>query len=77
MVTQLTMNDREVISQMRYAGESQAAIARRLRRHKRTIGRELARKSSGDDYSAVAAQEQAADRRRCRPLMGPMGTSVR
>ncbi len=62
------MNEREVISQMQYAGESQAAIARRLRRHKSTISRELSRNSSGDDYSAVAAQQQAAERRRCRPV---------
>ena len=38
MASQLTKEEREIISQMRYAGESNAAIARQLKRHRSTIG---------------------------------------
>jgi len=72
MATQLTMEEREVISQMRYAGESRATIARRLGRHKSTIGRELTRNVGGDGYSAVTAQKKAVERRRGRPLQRKM-----
>ena len=68
MAQQLTMREREVISQMRYAGESRAAIARRLGRHKSTIGRELTRNTDREGYSAVAAQQKANERRRHRPI---------
>lgn len=72
MATQLTMEEREVIGQMRYAGESRAAIARRLGRAKSTVGRELTRNSSSDAYSAVTAQRQASERRRQRPVVRKM-----
>lgn len=45
MASQLTMEEREVISQMRYAGESNSEIARTLGRDRSTIGRELKRNS--------------------------------
>jgi IS30 family transposase len=69
------MEEREIISQMSYAGESRAAIGRRLGRHKSTIGRELRRNASGERYSAVAAHKQAAERRRNRPLVRKMERS--
>lgn len=72
MANQLTMREREVLSQMRYAGESKAAIARRLGRSKSTIGRELKRNASGEGYSAITAQRAADRRRRTRPLVRKM-----
>lgn len=66
MASQLTMEEREVISQMRYAGESNSEIARTLGRDRSTIGRELKRNSSGDRYFAVVADGLARTRRSCR-----------
>ena len=40
---QLTVEEREVISQMHYSGARASAIAQRLRRSPSTIGRELRR----------------------------------
>lgn len=68
MAHQLAVEEREVISQMRYAGDSQSAIARRLSRHKSTISRELRRNSGGEGCSVVAAQSKASRRRQQRPL---------
>jgi IS30 family transposase len=72
MATQLTMEEREVIGQMEYAGQSQASIARRLGRPASTVSRELKRNGSAEGYSAVAAQRQAQERRRQRPLVRKM-----
>ncbi len=66
MYTQLTMEEREIISQMNYADESQTSIARRLNRHSSTISRELKRNSSHDGYFAVVAQSDARVRRQVR-----------
>ena len=66
MYRQLTMEEREIISQMNYADESQAAIARRLKRHPSTISRELKRNSTHDGYFAVVAQSYARVRRQVR-----------
>jgi len=63
------MDEREKISQLWEAGETKAEIARQLERHRTTIGRELRRNGSDDDYSAVRAQAQAEARRRARPLV--------
>lgn len=76
MASQLTLQEREIISQMRYAGEKQAAIARRLGRHPSTISRELQRNSSPDGYYACVAQSRAKTRRqvhgwRRRKLLQP------
>jgi IS30 family transposase len=71
-MAQLTMEEREVVSQMRFAKHTQAEIARRLGRHRCTISRELARNGGVDGYSAVAAQAKAAARRRDRPLVRRM-----
>lgn len=69
MGAHLSMDEREVISQMWYAGQSRAAMARRLGRDRSTIGRELRRNGDGRTYSAVAADWRAAERRRNRPLV--------
>lgn len=68
MAGQLTVEERERISQMRFAQVSNAEMARRLGRHPTTIGRELARNSQDGQYTAVAAQQLAEARRRERPL---------
>lgn len=67
MASQLTLEEREVVAQMHFAGAKQTAIARRLGRHHTTIGRELRRNGAGGTYSAVAAQAAAERRRRERP----------
>ena len=74
MANHLTVQEREVLSQMKYAGHIQAEIARRLKRHPSTISRELKRNAVADDgsYSAVIAQERAARRRRQRLLLRKM-----
>jgi IS30 family transposase len=67
MASQLTVSDREQIAQFRNQGLSKAEIGRRLRRHRSTIGRELARNSEGPTYWATFAQQRAQARRRRRP----------
>jgi IS30 family transposase len=50
----LTAEEREVISQMHFAGFSQAAIGRELGRHRGTISRELNRNGEQyDDHAAI------------------------
>jgi len=69
---QLTLEEREVISQMHYSGAGPARIARRLNRSPSTISRELNRNSDSAGYRAVVAQEQTSRRRRKRPLIRKM-----
>lgn len=69
MARQLTFLERERLSQMHDAGATQAEIAADLRRSPATISRELRRNSQRGEYSAVAAQGLACERRRCRPLV--------
>jgi IS30 family transposase len=57
---------------MWYANESYGDIARRLGRHRSTIGREIRRNWSEGEYSAVMAQSKAEARRRHRPLKRKM-----
>jgi IS30 family transposase len=72
MSIQLNFLERERISQMHDAGATNAEIARELSRARSTIGRELERNSVAGEYSAVAAQGFARQRRRQRPLVGKM-----
>lgn len=68
-MAQLSMEEREVISQMFAAGHSRQAIAALLGRPRSTIGREVKRNARDDgSYSAVAAQRKMEARRRERPL---------
>jgi transposase, IS30 family len=68
-MAQLSMQEREIVSQLWVAGHSRKAIAERLGRHRGTMGRELRRNGSADgSYSAVTAQQRAEQRRRERPL---------
>jgi transposase, IS30 family len=69
MASHLTIEEREVISQMRYARRKPRATARRLGRHRSTIYRELVRNRDSRGYSAVGAQKRADERRRNRPLV--------
>jgi len=69
-MAQLSMEEREVVSQMWAAGHTRKAIAARLSRNRSTIGRELKRNGQADgSYSAIAAQQRAAVRRQQRPLI--------
>jgi len=69
-MAQLSMREREIVSQLWAAGHSRKAIAERLGRSRSTIGRELKRNGAADgSYSAVTAQQQAVRRRRQRPLV--------
>jgi IS30 family transposase len=72
MASHLSMQEREIISQMRYGRRKVAGIARRLGRHRSTIYRELARNRDSRGYSAVRAQRRAAERSRNRPLIRKM-----
>jgi len=72
MACQLTFLERERISQMFHAGASMAEIATELGRARSTIGREIKRNSVVGEYSAVAAQSLAQERRRERPLLRKM-----
>jgi IS30 family transposase len=69
-MAQLSMQEREIVSQLWAAGHSRKAIAQRLGRNRSTIGRELKRNGAADgSYSAMTAQELARRRRRQRPLV--------
>ncbi len=67
MASHLTLEEREVISQMKHAGQRQAQMAQALGRSPSTISRELSRNGSGHGYRAVAAQQRADERRAHRP----------
>lgn len=69
---QLTLQEREVISQMHFSGARSAAIARRLGRSPSTISRELRRNSGQETYSALSAQQRSERRRAKRPLTRKM-----
>ncbi len=67
MAHHLTLEEREVVAQMRSGGHNQAEIAQQLGRAESTISRELRRNRSRNGYWAVAAQRKAETRRRDRP----------
>jgi IS30 family transposase len=62
----LTAPEREEIRVGICSAETNAEIARRLGRHRATIGREIARNGGRDAYSATTAQARA-DAQRARP----------
>ena len=64
----LTVSEREILSQMHFAGSPQKEIAKALGRSPGTISRELKRNRSGDGYFAIAAETCATTRRSDRPL---------
>ncbi len=72
MASHLSLEEREVIAQMRGAGKLQREIAVRLGRSKSTISRELRRNRSRNGYWAVAAQRKAQRRRSERPWVAKM-----
>ena len=72
MASHLTLEEREVIAHMHRAGKMQTEIAKRLRRSKSTISRELRRNRSRNGYWAVAAQRKAERRRSGRPWTAKM-----
>ena len=61
--THLTQDERYQISALMKAGQTSAAIAALLGRHKSTICRELARNTVGFSYQAGKAQSRAEERR--------------
>ncbi len=72
MAHHLTLEEREVIAQMRSRGQRPTEIAKRLGRADSTISRELRRNRSPNGYWAVAAQEKAERRRRQRLRVGKL-----
>ena len=80
---QLTMDERYVITHLHQAGFKPADIARRLGRHRATVGRELARnRDRYGGYHYDSAQRLAEQRRsgassRYKLDDGPLGDAVR
>lgn len=68
----LTLDERETIAQMRFAGHSPEEISRRLNRAPSTIRRELNRNGKSSGYTASAAHKAAIERRAQRPLQRKM-----
>lgn len=64
---QLTMQERERISQLRCSGHSNAAIGRMLGRHRSTIWREVQRNGDETGYQSQVAQQRSVERRQQRP----------
>ena len=72
-MSHLSIEEREVIAQMRFQGSSQKAIAFELKRSESTISRELSRnRRSSEDYSSRIAQHRAQTRRANRPILRAM-----
>lgn len=72
MAAHLTKDEREIISQMHFAGATPATIGRALGRDRSVISRELKRNSRDGTYSANCAQRLTEARRRERPLVRKM-----
>jgi len=76
MANHLTLEDRDRIAQFRHQGLEQKEIADVLGRAPSTICRELQRNSTGGEYLAGQAQQQAERRRRERPIARRMDDST-
>lgn len=72
MARHLTSEERDRIAQLLHRGANQKEIAQALARCPSTIGRELQRNRTGDEYFAAGAQRQAEQRRSERPLVRKM-----
>jgi transposase, IS30 family len=72
MAKQLSVLERERISQMHDAGSENVEIARELGRARSTISRELRRNALAGEYSAMIAQGLCLQRRRARPWVRKM-----
>ena len=68
MPNQLSLTEREKISQMRYTNASGTEIATALGRSRSTISRELKRNSTDGKYSAIRAQSLTESRKSERPF---------
>lgn len=68
MASHLTMEERDLLGQLRQRGASQQEIAEALGRSPATISRELTRNRTGGEYFAAQAQRKSEQRRRDRPL---------
>lgn len=67
MVSHLTLQEREIVAQMRHDHRKQREIAERLKRDPSTISRELRRNRGRNGYWASSAQATADARRSHRP----------
>lgn len=72
MASQLSMDERKRISELREADYSPEEMAEVLGRHRTTISRELERNRLGCLYCPQIAQQKAEERRRQRPLVRKM-----
>jgi IS30 family transposase len=69
MASHLTFEERDRIAQLRARGHGKGDIAQQLCRSASTIGREIARNSTGGEYLAATAHAKARRRRSERPLV--------
>jgi len=78
MAQPLALAERHQIYALKKAGHSKAEIARQLRPHPATVGRELARNSGGRGYRPQPAQSKAdaCKRLRVRPRLGPLAWAL-
>ncbi len=72
MAGHLTSAERDRIAQLRHQHANRKEIAQALGRSPSTIGRELRRNGTGDNYHAALAQQESVRRRRERPLTRKM-----
>jgi IS30 family transposase len=72
MPRHLTLEERDLISQLFHQGADQKEIAKALKRSPSTISRELRRNETDENYYAGQAQRQAELRRSERPLSRKM-----
>ena len=63
MASHLTMEERDLLGQLRHRGASQQEIAEALGRSPATISRELTRNRTGGEYLAAQAQRKSEQRR--------------